>query len=259
MFFSPTLGLAAGLVCLFRGFRAARYYLFAWGTLCTATIVLAFYYAGILPDWPFLSNSLLIGSTVEATLLSLAMADRIRIIKEQKEKLEQNEENLRRLSQTDPLTGLFNKRVFNSALSACLSQALNSARPMSLLMIDIDDFKKINDTCGHLQGDRVLIELANVLKDNVRTEDICCRYGGEEFVIILPYADTSRALQVAERLRSCFEALRFEPSNQVDRATVSIGLAEYISEDTEKSIIFRADQALYQAKRSGKNQVSIGR
>jgi two-component system cell cycle response regulator len=159
---------------------------------------------------------------------------------------------------TDALTGLHNRRYMESHLGTLVEQAAARSRPISVLILDIDFFKSINDSHGHAAGDEVLKEFSRRLKKAVRGIDLACRYGGEEFVVVMPDTDIAMATMVAERLRRRIAAEPF-PINQNTRtvqATISIGIAAMRSaEDRPADIIKRADQALYRAKREGRNRV----
>jgi two-component system cell cycle response regulator len=160
---------------------------------------------------------------------------------------------------TDALTGLHNRRYMESHLGTLAEQAAVRGRPLSILILDIDFFKSINDTHGHSAGDEVLKEFSRRLKKAVRGIDLACRYGGEEFVVVMPDTDIAMATVVAERLRRRIAAEPF-PINQNTRtvqATISIGIAAMRSaEDLPSTIIKRADQALYRAKSEGRNRVA---
>ncbi|PIQ90064.1 MAG: hypothetical protein COV71_06615 [Candidatus Omnitrophica bacterium CG11_big_fil_rev_8_21_14_0_20_41_12] len=147
----------------------------------------------------------------------------------------------------DGLTGLFNRRYFNELISSEVNRLKRSPMALSVLMLDIDNFKKYNDTQGHQAGDVLLKDAAKVFKNSVRPQDVVCRYGGEEFIIILPQTDKMASKIVAERLRVQFELYL--------KSTVSIGIAS-IPEDAHESgeLIEKADGALYQAKQTGKNK-----
>jgi two-component system cell cycle response regulator len=161
------------------------------------------------------------------------------------------------LAITDPLTGLHNRRYMESHLKTLVEEAASSGRPLSVLVADIDYFKKINDTFGHDAGDNVLKEFATRLKRNVRGIDLSCRFGGEEFVIIMPDTELQRAFQVAERLRAQIAAEPFQANAATKLAvTASVGLATLERrDDTPETIFKRADNALYCAKREGRNRV----
>jgi len=159
---------------------------------------------------------------------------------------------------TDALTGLHNRRYMESHLGTLVEQAASRGKPISILVLDIDFFKAINDTHGHAAGDDVLKEFSRRLKKAVRGIDLACRYGGEEFVVVMPDTDIGVATMVAERLRRRIASEPF-PINQNSRtvpATISIGIAAMQScEDKAAEIVRRADQALYRAKRDGRNRV----
>jgi two-component system, cell cycle response regulator len=159
---------------------------------------------------------------------------------------------------TDALTGLHNRRYMESHLGTLVEQAAARGKPLSILVLDIDFFKAINDTYGHSAGDDVLKEFSQRLKKAVRGIDLACRYGGEEFVVVMPDTDIGVATMVAERLRRRIASEPF-PINQNSRtvqATISIGIAAMHScDDKAADIVRRADQALYRAKRDGRNRV----
>jgi two-component system cell cycle response regulator len=159
---------------------------------------------------------------------------------------------------TDVLTGLKNRRYLESHLHALLEQAVSSGRPLSLLLADIDHFKKINDTYGHDAGDAVLREFASRFRRYTRGLDLACRFGGEEFVIVMPDTELARACQVGERLRACIaaEPFRLNAATSIP-VTASVGLAALENpEETPETIFKRADNALYAAKREGRNRVA---
>ena len=160
---------------------------------------------------------------------------------------------------TDALTGLHNRRYMESHLGTLMEQATARCRPLSVLVLDIDFFKAVNDTHGHSAGDEVLEEFARRLKKAVRGIDLACRYGGEEFVVVMPDTDIAMATAVAERLRRRIAAEPFaiNQNTRTVKMTISIGIAAMrSSEDTPAEIVKRADQALYRAKREGRNRVA---
>lgn len=163
----------------------------------------------------------------------------------------------------DPLTGLFNRYTFKDMLRSELDRAQRYDRHLSLLMIDIDYFKKINDQYGHIMGDRVLVELSEVLKASFRKTDIITRFGGEEFAIILPETTLGHATMLAERIRKQIETNDYSHLIGANHLTVSIGISNYFTpadEHPRKSdikLIHSADKALYAAKKEGRNKVCI--
>ncbi len=167
-------------------------------------------------------------------------------------------EDLSRQAAYDPLTGLFNRRQMEDILREEQILALQRAGTVGILMADIDHFKKINDTYGHRVGDLMLQAAANLLKGCVRAADSVCRYGGEEFVIIMPGVTRQNLLRTAEDIRARFEALRVEYEGQCVGSTISLGGAIFPEHGNNlNETIEHADQALYQAKRSGRNQSAL--
>ncbi len=168
------------------------------------------------------------------------------------------QQQTRALSITDALTGLYNRRHFNERYGAEFMRAARYLRPLSVLLIDIDHFKKFNDEHGHLVGDKVLKLTAKVLDDSIRKADILARFGGEEFVVVLPEIDKEHALQVAEKLRRAIELTHFpkEESQPFGHITASFGLAAFPEDASEGNALLKlADQALYEAKANGRNRV----
>jgi two-component system cell cycle response regulator len=162
------------------------------------------------------------------------------------------------LAITDPLTGLYNRRYLESRLKALVAEASQSGRPLSVLVADIDHFKRVNDTHGHDAGDAVLREFSSRCRRNTRGIDLACRLGGEEFLIIMPDTDIRRAYQVGERLRACIADEPFLAQPDLETwITASVGVATLEhSSDTPEALFKRADSALYAAKRSGRNRVA---
>lgn len=167
-------------------------------------------------------------------------------------------DRVKELSVRDALTGLYNRRVLEEILR--VEESKRTPMPLAILILDVDDFKAVNDTFGHPAGDRVLSVLGKLLQDNCRKENIVSRYGGEEFAILMtnPGLTAAAAMQAAERLRNVLGAQDFAFSGRQVRLTVSIGVAYSTGKSkVPETILARADQALYQAKRSGKNRVCL--
>ncbi len=165
-------------------------------------------------------------------------------------------EEVKSLAIRDGLTGLYNYRYFWEMLNQQVGQSRRYGWPLSLLFLDVDDFKTVNDTLGHTQGDLVLKSLATYLKNTVRQADILCRYGGEEFVVLLPQTPAEQAEVMADRLREGIAGTPMSPADQEVRITVSIGVAELGPGMDGAALVKAADAALYGAKRTGKNRVS---
>ncbi|MDW5417997.1 diguanylate cyclase [Iodobacter sp. CM08] len=174
------------------------------------------------------------------------------------EALKASEARYRDLSITDGMTGLFNSRHFYENIEKELERARRYGRPLSLLLMDIDNFKKVNDQYGHLEGDKVLQSLAMVIRGCLREMDSAYRYGGEEFIVILPETRNADAINVAERLRQRFADQVHRPSaGGIINCTVSIGVSQFVMGDDAKSLVKRADDGTYQAKHQGKNCVVL--
>lgn len=173
-------------------------------------------------------------------------------------RIEDNQQRLEQLATLDPLTGLYNHKMYVSILNNEIARAQRHGRPVSLLIVDIDYFKKINDRYGHMVGDRVLRRMGVVLKESMRRENSVCRYGGEEFAIIVPEFGAEPAVEVAERLRDVVEQTAFGSGKDQDiRITVSIGVAAFPEmADSADELTRAADLALYAAKDGGRNRVS---
>jgi diguanylate cyclase len=161
-------------------------------------------------------------------------------------------------SLTDPLTALGNRKQFDQALDSAIKQSKDDQRPLSLLMCDVDHFKKFNDTFGHVTGDQVLRLIAVVMKQGVREQDTPARYGGEEFAVILPDTELSQAGVVAENLRRMIvdkKVVKRSTGEDLGKVTISIGIAQFRRGDDPHTLIERADSCLYAAKRAGRNCV----
>ena len=189
------------------------------------------------------------------SLLALLAAGRIR-----------NAFHLEKLIYVDPLTGVFSRRFFEEQIVREVERANREQIPLTLVMVDLDNFKEVNDRFGHPAGDAVLTGVGTLLNDHVRKIDMVTRFGGEEFAILLPGADREQAVVICERLRSIVETLSVpESSSGLFRLTTSIGIALYpdhVGEgasgtDARRELLERADRALYHAKKSGKNRVVV--
>lgn len=166
-------------------------------------------------------------------------------------------EELEKLATTDALTQVWNRRHLMSLGEHEINRAKRYNRQLSLLMIDIDHFKKINDTYGHAIGDKVLKTLAQIIVKSMRSADQFGRFGGEEFIAFLPESDSKAAKLVAERIREILENLVISAPETDLKVTVSIGVATYQNDPTIETVIKRADDALYQAKNQGRNRVVV--
>ena len=160
----------------------------------------------------------------------------------------------------DGLTGLANRRSFDSTLAQCLAATASDMSGPSLLIADIDHFKRVNDNYGHLFGDKVIRSIATILRDNVKGKDLAARYGGEEFVVVLPETPLDGARSLAEKIRKIVENCRIKrvgSDETVANITISLGVASWLPGETEQQLIARADSALYQSKQQGRNRVTL--
>jgi len=231
--------LMLGIVSMVLGSRPARFYVIAWGSFLAGSVVFLLKTFGVLPHTFFTQNGWQIGSLLEMILLSMTLSTRMMELQHQ--------------SRTDPLTLLSNRRLFDDSLPTEFATARAQERPLSLLMLDIDHFKNYNDRHGHARGDQAIKAVANVLRKFASKPLVACRYGGEEFAVILPGVDCVAAAALGERLRRTVEETLLG-----DLAiTISVGyacLAQAPFENAQK-FFEAADFALYSAKEQGRNRV----
>lgn len=166
-------------------------------------------------------------------------------------------QDLAEQAQTDPLTGLYNYRFFSTSLAQEIERTGRSGQPTTLLMLDIDHFKRVNDSWGHEVGNQALVHIAGLIRETLRRLDIPCRYGGEEFAVILPDTSLATAVSVAERLRARIEETPLAVADKKLQLSVSVGAASYLlgGETSPEQLVKRADHYLYQAKQDGRNCV----
>jgi diguanylate cyclase len=200
----------------------------------------------------------LVQATNEVEQANKALEARLTASKDEISKLQENLEAVRTESLTDPLTSLANRKFFDDALAKAITAARSKGETISLLLTDIDHFKKFNDSFGHLTGDQVLRLVAISAKQNLKGQDIAARYGGEEFAIVLPNTALRSAITVAEHIRRAVmtkELMKRSTGEHLGRVTISIGVAALHPNDTAQTLIERADTCLYAAKRNGRNRV----
>jgi diguanylate cyclase (GGDEF)-like protein len=166
-------------------------------------------------------------------------------------------EETRRLANNDPLTGLQNRRRTTERLEIEIARARRYGVPLAIALCDVDHFKQVNDRFGHNVGDHVLVQVGRVLQTTLREVDLVGRWGGEEFLVVLPDTDHAGARVVGERLRAGIEGLPAF-SGGPERVTASVGLASFDATDSTAGFIDRADQALYKAKKAGRNRCEVG-
>lgn len=279
---------------------AARYYTVAWVFMLSGGIVLALNKFTMLPRNLVTENATQVGSALGVILLSIALADRLNRekkktfqaqqklldeerkarsaqeqslvvqreanilleerVRQRTQDLEALNEQLLELNSTDALTGLKNRGHFDRAFQSACVKAYRFGQPLSVLVLDIDHFKKFNDSYGHLVGDDCLQMVAQGIRHHVtRPQDLAARYGGEEFVVLLPDTPAEGAVRVAERIRKEIETTDFRVSDEMLRLTVSVGVCALQPEraDQTKELFRLADEALYEAKGSGRNRVVL--
>ena len=246
---SFTIGMAGmGLLAVRLRHEYAFYFLAA--ALCAmagaATTTLAVW--GAIAFTPLTYRAVEVGVLLEAILLALALAYQVRLHQRARRTAEQ-------LASTDPLTGLFNRRGFVEQGEILWSVAKRNGRPMALVVLDLDQFKAINDAHGHAAGDRALEETARLLGDACRRGDLLARWGGEEFVLLLPETTLAQAMAFAERLRRGISFRELEIDGRALRLGASLGVAARGSHDSLQALIADADARLYEAKEGGRNRV----
>ena len=256
-----------GLLVMLRGFLAGYIFnhmfaRFNWKAIITSIIVpyivttaigfpLALNWVYGVPIW----ENIYIRLTFQALVTPIYFLISYFIVKVIKEgrKVRELNSRLEELLKVDELTGLSTRRHFNEFLGKMVSLSHRQGRPLSVIMADFDEFKKVNDTFGHLVGDKVLAEAGEIIKSEIRYEDMAGRMGGEEFAIILPGIDIEGANEVAERIRGKIKNLKFAPLQKP--ISLTLGVAELKSSDSGHELMESADKALYQGKQKGKDIV----
>lgn len=233
--------LLLGIVCLLRGSVPARYFMAGWVAVVSSVVVYMCKTFGWLPHNGFTQNAFQVAALVEMVLLSMALGARI--------------SEMEKRGYTDELSGLHNRRHFDEQLAREFHYASRTGTPLSLLLLDLDHFKSINDRYGHREGDRVIHAIGLLIQHQVRKPVVACRYGGEEFVILLPRTSLKQSSAVAERLVR--KVAELEPNNVP--LTTSIGVASFEGNNYSAAMqLFEAaDAALYRAKQEGRNRVLV--
>ncbi|MDH5748341.1 MAG: sensor domain-containing diguanylate cyclase [Rhodospirillales bacterium] len=246
--FSPIMVLL-GIVSVFAGIKFAKYFVIASIAAVTGSALTVLVVWGHIPYSIWAYRAVDIGMMIDAVLLALALADQFRVSQEEKNLAE-------KLARIDPLTGLNNRRAFDESVGQLCDSEKNNNRELSVILMDIDRFKTINDTYGHAFGDDVLIQTAKMIKKTVRGEDVVARWGGEEFIVYLPETNLSEAVFVAERLSENIAKTRLELNGTKINFTASFGVAHRNGESVSlNEVITTADNHLYWAKANGRNRV----
>lgn len=210
------------------------------------------FYKGLVEPSYLSSHGVGIGIMLEALTLAFIISYRIKIL----EDIRASQDELKKQAATDPLTRLYNRRFFFSEADYLLELARNSHTPLTVVVIDIDHFKQVNDTHGHGVGDQVIVSIAQALKKFSRSKDLIARFGGEEFVMLLPETALEEAAGCAERIRAAIENLQTTVEDSDINCTISLGIAAVdVSNESIESALNRADKALYEAKNTGRNRI----
>ncbi|MGQ7246607.1 sensor domain-containing diguanylate cyclase [Halomonas sp. V046] len=250
--------LGSSVRALLRGFRSARWLLLAWSALVAGAASLLLSTYGLLPHGFWSYHGFQVGSALESVLLSLALADRISLLQRERQALLSEQARLHGMSYIDGLTGVHNRRYLDEALPVAVQAAESSGRPLSLIMLDLDNFKRFNDGWGHAEGDRALQHLTAVIDEVIRDVDPVCRYGGEEFVIPLKERDARQAMEIAERIRKELAASPLSlQEGGAALLTCTLGVATRQPGETAAALLRRADQALYRGKYAGRDRAVL--
>jgi diguanylate cyclase (GGDEF)-like protein len=251
------LAIVAMLVDAVRAVRKrhpiARVILAALSVFAIAALTHIGLYLGLLPWSSVLLQAIPTGTWIESLLLAAVVGTQVKDLRGQQQELAARTQELSLLSQIDPLTGLSNRRAYDSVVPVELDRCLRRGRTASLLVIDIDHFKQVNDSYGHGFGDSVIRMLAATIANSIRSTDYAFRYGGEEFVVLLPGLDRTMALEIAERvMREFTNCSPSAPDGTRPFFSVSIGLAQLRPGDDVQGLFGRADAAMYRAKQEGR-------
>jgi two-component system, sensor histidine kinase LadS len=232
--------IAFGIVSLLAGSRPAKLYVIAWTAFLSGSIIFLLKNFGALPHTFMTQHSWQVGSLLEMILLSMTLSSRMNELKEQ--------------SRTDALTLLGNRRLFDDKLPTEFESARVNRSPLSLLVLDIDNFKSFNDRHGHALGDEAVKVVGSALRRYARKPVLACRYGGDEFCVILPGTDAHAAGVIAERLRATVEG----GGGREIPLTISVGHASFTGDEfpTHDKLFEAADMALYTAKQQGRNRIA---
>ncbi len=250
----PLIIISIALVNLIRGYKPARFFMFAWFWIVLATILIA---VGINIDLGFATSTIYpISTALNAIFLGFATADKYKTLTDEKRRLEAEKNELLNVVITDSLTELYNKSFMLSYLEQSVEREEPNNIDLSIVVLDIDDFKNINDEYGHIQGDKVLKDISKTILEIIGNDNFGCRFGGDEFVIILPDTKSEYAINIAELIRDKVVKLNTLNSKEKQSSvTVSLGVTQALIGDSVETLLERADGAMYKAKQLGKNRV----
>lgn len=249
MFVFTSIMLFLGAISLYSGFKPAKYFLLASVSAMIGVSVTALAVWGGIPYNAWTYRAAEIGMLIDSVLLAMALADQFRISQEEKLLAE-------KLAKVDPLTGMNNRRAFYDATRATWSTAVRHDRDIAVILMDIDHFKRINDSYGHANGDKVLIKIARFLLASARDGDILARWGGEEFILFLPETDVEEATSIAERLRKAIKNVHIAINDESIVISASFGVACKTTRSLNlDEVISLADAQLYRAKHEGRDRV----
>ena len=240
--------ITLGTLSTLSGLRIAKYFLFATLIGATTTAVTGLTVWNLIPYHPAAYQAIEIGMMAEAILLALALADQFRQNLEDKNRAEQ-------IARLDPLTGIYNRRAFYELAAPIWNQAIRHQQQTAVVMVDIDHFKQLNDQHGHAAGDDALRQVAHCLNANSRGADIVARWGGEEFILLLPQTPPSDAFAIANRHRRELSRLKLEVDGQPLQLTASFGVGLRSDQTELDALINHADGLLYKAKEKGRDRV----
>lgn len=278
------------LIIVIRGFIAkipqSDYLLFGMAWYIIGLFIIAGVNMGLIPFSEFSRNAFLAGSFIEFIVFSLTLASRVQslqqstlhaksevirlkqetnvkltaMVEKKTEELEKANKELQAMVIKDPLTGLFNRRYLEEFLHQEWSRHIRSSKPISIMMLDIDHFKKYNDSFGHMKGDQCLIDVAAIIRDSARrSSDMTARYGGEEFIVVLPETDEGNAKKIAQKILSSLNEKKIPHMKSIGIVSVSIGISSVIPKRSLsfQELIKSADEALYESKKNGRNRMTV--
>ena len=278
----PPVILLGSFSSIKKGYKPALILLSGWSIYLIGVYISGLVYLGLIESYFFTRNSVQLASVVEVLLLGYALIEQVRVLNRDKEsatvsankylrqlneglesqvaertrELKEKNDLLSDLALHDSMTGLLNHNASIKQLKIMTSTALRYERDLAVVMIDIDHFKQINDQYGHPAGDTVIVAIANILKNSLRESDGCGRYGGEEFILLLPETQGEYALELAESIRLKIMEIKIDEVDE-KQLSASFGIAAFDRENSTADIICDADKALYKAKENGRNQVVL--